>query len=144
MQFNTYLCPQIIKNRREMKKQLFFVMCFLLMIGSAGCSNDDDSNDIGHKESCISGEIMLFKSDYPYDPSLKDYISIMRLNMPEGDEEYNYIKAIVVLKDELPSRFYYDGTVIDFNIVEVKSTFPPVHTGDYPQTFFLCSIELCE
>lgn len=119
-------------------------MCFVLIIGSAGCSNDDDSNDIGHKESCISGEIMLFKSDYPYDPGLKDYVSIVRLNMPEKDDKYDYIKAVVVLKDELPSRFYYDGAVIDFNIVEVKSTFPLVNTGDNPPSVFLCSIKLCE
>ena len=127
-----------------MKKKLLIMMCFLLITGLAGCSKDDDSNDIDHKESCISGEIMLFKPDYPYDPGLKDYISIVRLNMPEGDDKYNYIKAVVVPKEDLPSRFYQDGVVIDFNIVEVKSPFPSLHTGDYPQTVFICSIELCE
>ena len=119
-------------------------MCFLLMIISAGCSKDDDSNDMSHKESCISGEIMLLKSDYPYNPGLKDYISVIRLNMPEGDDKYNYIKAVVVPKEELPSRFYYDGAIIDFNIVEVKDMLPLVHTGDRTPTAFLCSIELCK
>lgn len=122
-----------------MKKKLFFVMCFLLMIGSAGCSNDDDSNEISHKESCVSGEIQLF-----INPSIEDYVSIVRLNMPEKDDKYDYIKAVVVPKDELPSRFYQDGVVIDFNIVEVKSTFPPFQTGLFTPTSFLCSIELCK
>ena len=125
-------------------KTIAITMCFLLITGLAGCSKDDDSNDIDHKESCISGEIMLFKSDYPYDPGLKDYISIVRLNMPEGDDKYNYIKAVVVPKEDLPSRFYQDGVVIDFNIVEVKSTFPPFQTGLFTPTSYLCSIELCK
>ena len=124
-----------------MKKILFGFIGVLLIIISAGCSSDDDSNEISHKESCISGVISQFKSD---NPDLKDYISILILNMPEGEEKYNNIKAVVVLKDELPSRFYYDGTVIDFNIVEVKSTFPPAQTGLYAPTTFLCSIELCK
>ena len=129
-----------------MKKSFIFWMGAVLMlaVGISSCNSDDDSNDIGHKESCISGEISQFKSDYPYDPGLKDYVSIVRLNMPEKDDKYDYIKAVVVLKDELPSRFYYDGAVIDFNIVEVKSTFPPAQTGDYPPMVFLCSIELCK
>jgi hypothetical protein len=116
----------------------------VLIIISTGCSKDDDFNDIGHKDSCISGDIMLLKSSYPYNPGLEDYISIVRLNMPEGDDKYNYIKAVVVPKEELPSYFYYDGAVIDFNITEVKSRFPLVQTGDYPQTVFLCSIKLCK
>ena len=124
-----------------MKNKLVMMMCFLLMVISAGCSKDDDSNDMSHKESCISGEISQFKSD---NPSLEDYISIVRLNMPEGDKEYDYIKSVVVPKEELPSRFYQDGVVIDFNIVEVKSTFPPFQTGLFTPTSFLCSIELCK
>ena len=127
-----------------MKKNLFMMMCFLLMIISAGCSKDDDSNTTSHKESCISGEIMLLKSDYPYNSGLKDYISIVRLIMPEGDDNYDYIKAVVVPKEELPSRFFYDGAVIDFNITEVKDIFPQVDTGDHSPSVFLCSIELCK
>lgn len=124
-----------------MKNKLVMMLCFLLIIISAGCSSDDDSYDTIHKESCISGEIQLFK---PLNPGIEDYVSIVRLNMPEGDDKYNYIEAVVVPKDELPSRFYHDGVVVDFNIVEVKSPFPFVQTGDYPPTAFLCSIELCK
>ena len=115
-------------------------MCFLLMVISAGCSKDDDSNDIGHKESCISGQTLLFKSE-----SLGDYVCIVGLKMPQTDDQYNYIKVVVVSKDELPSRFYYDGMAIDFNIVEVKHIFPShqPESQDYPTTY-LCSIELCK
>ena len=116
-------------------------MCFLLMIGSAGCSNDDDSNDIGHKESCISGEISQFKSD---NPGLEDYVAIGRLNMPEGDDKYSYIKFVVVHKDDMPIHKYCDGDIIEFKIEEVKSTFPPAQTGLFTPTSFLCSIELCK
>lgn len=96
---------------------------------------------MSHKESCISGEISQFNSD---NPGRENFISIVRLNMPEGDDKYSYIKFVVVPKDELPSRFYQDGVVIDFNIVEVKSTFPPAQTGLFTPTSFLCSIELCK
>ena len=122
-----------------MKKYLFVLMCFLLTIISAGCSKDDDSNENNKIESCISGEIQLFINS-----SIEDYVSIVRLNMHEGNEEYNYIKAVVVPKEELPSRFYQDGVVIDFNITEVKSTFPLFQTGLFTPTSYLCSIELCK
>ena len=44
-----------------MKKKLFFVMCFLLIIGFAECNKDDNSNNINHKESCLSGDASLYK-----------------------------------------------------------------------------------
>lgn len=123
-------------------KTIAITMCFLLTIGLAGCSKDEVSSVSNNQmESCISGEIQLFKSD---NPDLENYVSIIRLNMPEKNDEYNYIKAVVVPKDELPDRFYHDGVAIDFNIVDVKSPFSLFDTGDYPQTVFLCSIELCE
>ena len=113
-----------------------------MLIGfSAGCSNDEDSNDVSNKESCITGEILLFK---PLNPGIEDYISIVRLNMPKNDDKYDYIKAVVIPKDELPVKYQHDGVVVDFNIVEVKSEFPPIQTGLFNPTTFLCSIKLCQ
>lgn len=122
------------------------MMCFLLTIISAGCSNNGESEIDPPKfrnntDSCISGEILLFK---PLNPGIEDYVSIVRLNMPEKDDKYDYIKAVVVPKDELPNKYHYDGVVVDFNIVEVKSTFPPVQTGLFDPMSFLCSIKLCQ
>ena len=123
-----------------MKKSSILWMFAMLMlaVGMSSCSSDD-SNDIGHNESCISGEIQLFINS-----SIEDYVSIVRLDMPKGNEEYNYIKTVVVPKEELPSRFYQNGVVVDFNITEVKSTFSPFQTGLFTPTSYLCSIELCK
>lgn len=129
-----------------MNRKLCILMCFLLIIISAGCSNNGESEIDPPKfrnntDSCISGEILLFK---PLNPGIEDYVSIMRLNMPENDDKYDYIKAVVIPKDELPVKYQHDGVVIDFNIIEIKSPFPLTQTGLFTPTVFLCSIELCQ
>ena len=53
--------PQNNKYNRIMKKVLNILMCLLLIVIFAGCSKDDDSNDISHNESCISGDTSLYK-----------------------------------------------------------------------------------
>lgn len=125
-----------------MKKFLFNLVGILLIISSAGCSKDEVPNVLNNQmESCISGEIQLFRSD---NPDLDNYVSIIRLNMPEGDDNYSFIKTVVVPKEELSSCYNHDGVVIDFNIVEIKSPFPPAQTGLFTPTSFLCLIELCK
>ena len=114
-------------------------MCCLLMIISAGCSSDEKMDSTG-VESYICGTIQLI--DYE---EFGKYVFIDGLEMPKGDDKYSYIKTVVVPKDEFPLQKYQTGDVIYFNIVEVKSEFPPFRDAmhSYPSsTEYLCSIEL--
>lgn len=62
----------------------------------------------------------------------------------KGNANYSDIEHIVVPKDEFPLQNYQTGDVIDFNIVEVKSEYPPDPIGYVRHTVFLCSIKQCK
>lgn len=140
-----------------MNKKLFFILGVLLSLGMFfACSSDEEVSSVssspesGEKkdsiesESCISGTIIIHEGDEG-DENVDNNVFIGYLTMPEGEKDkYNYIKTVVVPKDEFPFQYYQDGDIIDFNIVEVKSTFPPIGTGLFTPTAFLCSISLCK
>lgn len=140
-----------------MNKKLFFILGVLLSLGMFfACSSDEEVSSVspspesGEKkdsiesESCISGTIIIHEGDEG-DENVDNNVFIGYLTMPEGEKDkYNYIKTVVVPKDEFPFQYYQDGDIIDFNIVEVKSTFPPIGPGLFTPTAFLCSISLCK
>lgn len=113
-------------------KKVVFMMSLLLTLGLfCACSNDDET-------SFISGSILLFDEE-----EIDDYVFIGKLTMPEGSG-YNYIKTVVIPKNEFPLQHYHEGEAIDFNIVEVKSQFPLIQTHLFTPTAYLCSIKLCK
>ena len=111
---------------------LFLPILIFSIIGVVGCSNDEDV-------SCITGTIYI-----PDQEVGEKYVFIMELKMPEGNANYSDIEHIVVPKDEFPLQNYQTGDVIDFNIVEVKSEYPPDPIGYVRHTVFLCSIKQCK
>ena len=116
-------------------KYLFFLpMLLLLVLGSTGCSNDNDDVD-----SCISGTIFLHDLE-------EHYVFIGGLSFPKRYSNYNYIETVVVPKDEFPLKDYQSGDAVSFTIVEVKYSLPLIQPAlyTYPSpTQYLCSIEIC-
>jgi len=121
-------------------KRALFVLGMLLTFGLfCACSSDDEVYT--EAESCISGTIILYEGEEEPD----DCVFIGYLTMPERvKDKYNRIKTVVIPKDEFPLQDYQDGDIIDFNIVEVKSSYPEIQIGVFPPTAFLCSISLCK
>lgn len=126
------------KNNKIMKKTLFVLMCFLLTIISAGCSNDEDSNTPNNEsDSCISGTII-------YNEEIDNIVLIKELNIPEGNYKYKNLGAIIIPKDEFPFQQYHTGDIISFKIVEVRYTFPFNHEEFDKPIYYICSIKLCK
>ena len=103
-----------------MKKKLFFVMCFLLMIGSAGCSSDDSGADNDERSDCYvisfcnKGEekataIVYSKPQGINEPSVNDY-----LIFPVGNINLNNVKTDDLLMIKIKS-FVYNGVHKSFN-----------------------------
>jgi hypothetical protein len=128
-----------------MKSKRLFIylpLLYAMMFSSMGCSGDDENNEV---KSCVSGTIYGIGPEGPGEPG---YVFIGEIKVPTNDEKYSYIEIVVVPKDEFPLQDYQEGDVIDFQILEVKSEFPPyrdhLHIDPYPYPEFLCSIKLCK
>lgn len=119
-----------------MKKFLFVKMGVLLILISFGCSKTEESdNHRINSDSCIFGTIV--DSDVN-----ENFVLIKNLNMPE--EKYEYIRIVVVPKDEFPFHHYQIGDIIIFKIVDVKYAFPINEEEFSKPMHYLCSIELCK
>ena len=121
------------------RRFVYLSLLFTLVFSSMGCSNNEENNEV---ESCVSGTILIEPEESG------QYVYIGELKMSPENEKYSYIETIVVPKDESPLQDYRKGDVIDFQILEVKSEFPPIrdamHSYPFPYPEYLCSIKLCK
>ena len=144
-----------------MRKKVFLtaIASLLLFVGIWGCSSDEPISDepIEYSDEmciteCITGTILDIELDkerlQDYDPEFvkdsKKYVFIEVVNMSKEDEQYDYIKAVVVPKKEFPLKQYQSGDIISFRIVEVKSTYPQNYIGYNRCTAYICAIKLCK
>lgn len=113
------------------------IVCLSLLVAVTelvftACSNSDsDESDI-LANYCISGKIV---------GDDEELVFIRDLNMPAN---YNYIKTVVVPKDEFPLQQYQPGDIIDFKIVSIKSSYPADDQGFDKPTQYVCSIVRCD
>lgn len=113
-----------------MKKNLFFLLSFLLMIVSAGCSNDDSIDDSVDLTQCYTIHINGIDEN--------GIVSGSVINKPE---ESNFIGDCVILfdKSDLLSKTVDSGDEIYVKILSFKEV-PVVGPSTYETHFYRCKV----
>ncbi|MBQ5982002.1 MAG: hypothetical protein IJL54_07545 [Prevotella sp.] len=127
-----------------MKKNLLILLSFLLMIITAGCSNDDYSNAISHKDSCISGDALLYKEimgEWKLIKAIPDGNTLMGINYfcfySDGSSTYHFAQESKTYqgKFEIVERDNWKVSTIDYKSIPTNLYLRLYRDADYYEDF---------